>query len=72
MPENRLLFLLKRLRVERNSERREKIIELGRRTLMRWFLVGAKNRSKKALLKRGGVGFLGWGGGHHSSFAKVG
>ena len=88
-----LLYLLKRLRVERDPERREQIIKLGRRALMRWFLEGAKNLlkgviplnrrdeqfvarhredlkiisskrfsdedRKKALLKRGGAGFLG-------------
>ena len=84
---------MKRLRVERNPRRREQIIQLGRKALMRWFLVGAKNllkgviplnrrdqqfvtrhradlkiisnsrfsdeQRKKALLKRGGAGFLG-------------
>ena len=93
MPQRRLLYLLKRLRVERNPQRREQIIKLGRKALMRWFLVGAKNLlkgviplnrrdeqfltrhradlkiisssrfsnddRKKALLKRGGAGFLG-------------
>ena len=37
---------MKRLRVERNPQRREQIIKLGRRALMRWFLVGAKNLLK--------------------------
>ena len=93
MPQRRLLYLLKRVRVERDPERREQIIKLGRRALMRWFLVGATNLlkgviplngrdeqfvarhredlkiisskrfsdedRKKALLKRGGAGFLG-------------
>ena len=38
--------MLKRLRVERDPERRKQIIKLGRRALMRWFLVGAKNLLK--------------------------
>ena len=46
MPQTRLLFLLKRLKNERDPQRREEIIRLGRRTLMRWFLVGAKNLLK--------------------------
>ena len=46
MPQRRLRYLLKRLRVERNPQRREQIIKLGRRALMRWFLVGAKNLLK--------------------------
>ena len=46
MPQRRLLYLLKRLRVERDPERREQIIKVGRRALMRWFLMGAKNPLK--------------------------
>ena len=37
---------MKRLRVERDPQRREQIIKLGRKALMRWFLVGAKNLLK--------------------------
>ena len=46
MPQRRLLYILKRLRVERDPERRKQIIKLGRRALMRWFQVGAKNLLK--------------------------
>ena len=46
MPQRRLLYLLKLLRIKRDPERREQILKLGRRALMRWFLVGAKNLLK--------------------------
>ena len=93
MPHRRLLHLLKRLKNERDPQRREEIIALGRKALLKWFLVGARNllkrviplnkrdqnfvskhredfqiisnaqasdeERKKALLKRGGAGFLG-------------
>lgn len=93
MPQRKLVSLLKRLRRERDPQKREKLIRLGRKALMKWFLVGAANLlkgviplnkrdklfvekhrqdfniisdsrasdedRKKALLKRGGAGFLG-------------
>ena len=93
MPHRRLLHLLKRLKNERDPQRREEIIALGRKALLKWFLVGARHllkgviplnkrdqnfvskhredfqiisnaqasdeERKKALLKRGGAGFLG-------------
>ena len=48
MPQRRLLYLLKRLRSERDTERREQIIKLGRRALMRWILVGAKKSIERS------------------------
>ena len=93
MPQRKLVSLLKRLRRERDPQKREKLIRLGRKALMKWFLLGAANMlkgviplnkrdklfvekhrqdfniisgsrasdedRKKALLKRGGAGFLG-------------
>ena len=93
MPQRKLVSLLKRLRRERDPQKREKLIRLGRKALMKLFLVEAANLlkgviplnkrdklfvekhrqdfniisdsrasdedRKKALLKRGGAGFLG-------------
>lgn len=91
--QNKILRLLKLLYGEKNPEKRQEIIELSRKTLMKWFLIGANNLLKgsipvdkqtqrfiekhredlkviadkkanednrlKAVLKRGGAGFLG-------------
>lgn len=91
--QNKILRLLKLLQGERNPQKRQEIIELSRKTLLKWFLIGAKNllggsipidkqtqrfiekhredlktiadkkanedNRLKAILKRGGAGFLG-------------
>lgn len=93
MTGKKLLCTLRRLQHEQDPEKRREIIELGRKTLMKWFLAGAKNSLKgvipinkqtqrfidkhredlsviankkvnddnriKAILKRGGAGFVG-------------
>jgi hypothetical protein len=91
--QKKILRLLKLLQGEKDPEKRQEIIELSRKTLLKWFLIGAKNLLKgtipidkqtqrfidkhredlsviadkhvnddnrlKAILKRGGAGFLG-------------
>lgn len=91
--QNKILRLLKLLQGERDPQKRQEIIELSRKTLLKWFLIGAKNllggsipvdkqtqrfiekhredlktiadkkanedNRLKAILKRGGAGFLG-------------
>lgn len=91
--QNKILRLLKLLQGERDPQKRQEIIELSRKTLLKWFLIGAKNLLRgsipvdkqtqrfiekhredlktiadkkanednrlKAILKRGGAGFLG-------------
>ena len=42
----KLLRLLKRLQRERNPDKRSEIIASGRKALMKWFLVGARNLLK--------------------------
>lgn len=91
--QNKVLRLLKLLYGEKDPQKRQEIIVFSRKTLMKWFLIGAKNLLKgtipvdkqtqrfiekhrddlkviadkkvnednrlKAVLKRGGAGFLG-------------
>ena len=103
-PKSKLVKTLRRLQKERDPRLRSRLIEMGRKALLNWFAMGARNllggvlpvnkvtqrfiqshrqelstiadkhadegERKKAILKRGGAGFL--GGDHHSSLVQVG
>jgi hypothetical protein len=92
-PKSKLVKTLRRLQKERDPRRRSQLIEMGRKALLNWFAMGARNllagvlpvnkvtqrfiqahrqelstiadkhanegERKKAILKRGGAGFLG-------------
>ena len=92
-PKSKLVKTLRRLQKERDPHLRSQLIEMGRKALLNWFAMGARNllrgvlpvnkvtqrfiqshrqelstiadkhadegERKKAILKRGGAGFLG-------------
>lgn len=44
---NKILRLLKLLQGEKDPQKRQEIIELRRKTLLKWLIIGAKNLLKR-------------------------
>lgn len=47
--QNKILRLLKLLQGEKDPQKRQEIIELSRKTLLKWFLIRAKNLLKGSI-----------------------